>query len=581
MDKTPLGEILVENRLITPVQLEEGLRIQQERGGRIGEILLAQRWLQERDLIYALGLQLDIPFAGPSDALLGSTALAPRVIRFGTSLLAETEIDKLVVLIGRETAEVLGADRGILMMLTDDGQHLRGRVAVGRSPLHDAALDVEDVALDVATGIAGRVARTGLGYFTNDAYADSSFYPGLDQRLGYRTQNLACSALRSRNGKVVGVLQALNRRGGAFSDQDIEILQGLAQQASTALETCQAHHDMLQARERLSRENLALRRELKREYRFKSLLGRSKAMQRIVSTLERACDADVPILVLAEDGAGRSHLAKAIHYNSRRAERPLVTVDCAGRPEPAVELDLFGAVAGAGTRTPHIGAVERANGGTVLLRDVAALPLALQARLLRLLVDGSSTPAGGDTRRPVDVRVIAVSDVDLKDEVQRGRVREDLCYRLNVLPLVLPPLRERREDIPVLARHFLDIHAARMHRSIRGFTPDALEALERYHWPGNVAELEAEVERIAALYAGATMVGVEALRPEIRDGTGSSLGSVTVGASLKDTVHEVESRIIREALVRHRGNRTRVARDLGLSRVGLLQKLRRYGLEEV
>ncbi|MBI3003658.1 MAG: sigma-54-dependent Fis family transcriptional regulator [candidate division NC10 bacterium] len=334
-------------------------------------------------------------------------------------------------------------------------------------------------------------------------------------------------------------------------------------------------------RQGLRREVRRLRREVGSRYGFGNLLGRSPAMRALVSQLEQVAATRSTVLLMGESGTGKELAARALHYHSDRAERPFVVIDCAAIPETLQESELFGHTRGAftGAVAAKRGLFEEAHGGTVFLDEVGDLSGATQAKLLRVLQEGTVRRLGDTRTIQVDVRIIAATNRDLPAEVRAGRFREDLFFRLNVLPLQLPLLRERPEDIPLLAEHFLRRFAAETGRPVRHIAPAALDCLIAYRWPGNVRELEHAIERAVLLSQGETLE-VRDLPPAVQGGGGQGVEEAPL--RLRDAVArlnvDLERGLIRRALARTGGNRTEAAALLGISRRALLYKLKDYGI---
>jgi transcriptional regulator with GAF, ATPase, and Fis domain len=302
------------------------------------------------------------------------------------------------------------------------------------------------------------------------------------------------------------------------------------------------------------------------------IVGNSEAMKLIVGQVATVAQTDLSILVLGETGTGKGLLAKVIHRLSPWRDKPFETLDCAALPENLAESELFGCVRGAFTgATDRPGAFERASGGTLHLPDITELPLHLQPKLLRVLNDKKVRRVGGDRDIDVDVRVIADTNRDIVTEVWAGRFRRDLYYRLNPYPIVLPPLRERREDIAPLVKHFIAKHRARVHRNIESMSPAALERLGEYVFDGNVRELEAIVIR-AMLDASASVIGPESVRPE--DRPSEALVPEPSGNGRQPTLDEMVRAAVRERIAFYGGNRTRAARSLGIDRGTLYDKVK-------
>jgi DNA-binding NtrC family response regulator len=330
---------------------------------------------------------------------------------------------------------------------------------------------------------------------------------------------------------------------------------------------------------RLRDENQRLRALVQEHGAFEDILGSSRALKATLADLELAAATDATVLIFGESGTGKELAARAIHANSRRRGGAFVVVNCAAIPENLIESELFGHRKGAftGATEERKGKFELASGGTLLLDEVAELPLALQPRLLRALQEGEVDKVGAGRPVKVDVRVIAATNRDLERMVRNGAFREDLWYRLDVVPLRMPPLRERKEDIALLAEHFLLKHARRHGRPIPRLEPEAVARLEAYAWPGNVRELENAMERLVVL-ARADTVGVADLPEPVRDDA-SVFGGVRVQLPDEGIVlDEVERDLIVEALRRCKGNQSAASRFLGISRQTLIYRLQKYGL---
>jgi DNA-binding NtrC family response regulator len=337
-------------------------------------------------------------------------------------------------------------------------------------------------------------------------------------------------------------------------------------------------------RKRLKEQAATLRREVEGIYSFHNLVGKSARMRDVYTLLEQASRLDITVLLAGETGTGKELAARAVHYHSARKDRRFVPVNCGALPAELVESELFGHARGAFTGAAGMkrGLFEEAEGGTIFLDEIGELPLPVQVKLNRVLQEREARRVGDTTPIKVNVRVIAATHRDLKAEVQAGRFREDLYYRLNVFPVVLPPLRERREDIPLLASHFLEKHAQVLGRPLTGLDPDALRALTGYPWPGNVRELENAVERAVAVAQGQAIQ----LRDLPADVKGSQEGAIPAEQlarmPYREAVDLARDRVTRDylvALLRELdGNVTRAAERAGLARESLHRLLKRHGV---
>ena len=328
--------------------------------------------------------------------------------------------------------------------------------------------------------------------------------------------------------------------------------------------------------EQMKVEVVRLRSELTTTYAFDNLLGTSPAMQDIFALIEQASGSDIAVLISGESGTGKELIAKSLHYNGLRKQGPFVAINCAAIPEGLIESELFGHEKGAftGAVRRRTGAFERADGGTILLDEIAELQPVLQTKLLRVLQEREIQRLGATTPRAVDVRVLAATNRNPQEAIREGSLREDLYYRLAAFPIAVPPLRERREDIPLLAEHFLNQSNTDAGKSIRGFSAGALRVLLQYDWPGNVRELRNTIERAVVLETGAVLqVGnlpAEIARPPAQWHEGAS--------DKVAPLVEIERRAIGQALKACEGNVAAAARALGLNRATLYRKLKKYGL---
>ncbi|RJR49248.1 MAG: sigma-54-dependent Fis family transcriptional regulator [Desulfobacteraceae bacterium] len=341
----------------------------------------------------------------------------------------------------------------------------------------------------------------------------------------------------------------------------------------------------VEERERLKAENLELKNrveEIDRKYSFSNIIARSEAMANVFDLVRKVSDHKTTVLITGESGTGKELIARAIHTSSPRASGPMIPINCGGIPENLLESELFGYRKGAFTDAvkDKTGYFEEADRGTLFLDEIGDLPLPLQVKLLRALQEGEITPLGGVSPRRIDVRVIAATSKDMKKEVEGGRFREDLYYRINVMPIHLPPLRERRGDIPLLFGYFIDMFNKKLKKNVEGLSSKALPMLMAHSWPGNVRELENVTER-AVLLARGRWITPEDLPENISSGEvfPSSAGPVET-LSLKKAGKNLERELIRRALALTGGNRSQAARILEVSRPMLLSKIKEFGLDK-
>lgn len=332
-----------------------------------------------------------------------------------------------------------------------------------------------------------------------------------------------------------------------------------------------------------ARRELASRREADR-LGFESIIGKAPALMEALSIAHQAMQVDSTVLITGETGTGKDVLAKAIHYGSRRAQSPYVPLCCSAIPDSLVESELFGHVRGAftGAVESRAGKMQVADGGTLFLDEIGEMPIDAQAKLLRVLQDSTFYPVGGVQEIQADVRFICATNRKFAQAIAEGRIREDLYYRINVLPIHLPPLRKRREDIPMLVAHFVAKHAPRVNASVREFAPGALAALNAYDWPGNVRELENTIERILVCNPGASVITAEMLArmlPESRSREIPTLAEFE-GMPLEDATARLERYLIRNALEQSNHVQSHAADRLGTTRRILKYKMDQLGLSE-
>ncbi len=332
-------------------------------------------------------------------------------------------------------------------------------------------------------------------------------------------------------------------------------------------------------KQKLLQENRELKVELADRYTFETIIGNSKKMEDVYKLIAKVAAVDSTVLIQGENGTGKDLVAKAIHYNSKCKDKPFVKIDCTALPEGLLESELFGYKKGAftGANRDKPGRVEKADGGTLFLDEISDLDLPLQAKILRLIQEHRFERLGENQVREVDIRIVASTNRDLEIEMQEGRFRRDLFYRLNVVPIVLPPLREREGDVILITKALLERTCQRYGRRLEGITKEAIEALERYPWPGNVRELENLIERLIVLSDGDTVnVTLESLPDNILAAEEGFLGhAVAQGLSLD----ELEREYIKAVLARTSGHKAEAANILGINRKTLLEKRKRYNLD--
>ncbi len=334
-------------------------------------------------------------------------------------------------------------------------------------------------------------------------------------------------------------------------------------------------------REKLKRENIRLKEEVKREYSFENMIASSSMMLDIFNMIRKIADYDSTVLISGESGTGKELVARAVHYNSTRKDAPFVALNCGAIPGNLLESEFFGHVKGAFTDATRDkrGLFEEASSGTIFLDEIGELPKELQVKLLRVLQEGEIRKLGDTKPIEIHARVVAATAKNLSEEVKKGDFREDLFYRLNVIPIHIPPLRERKEDIPLLVEHFLKRFGKKTGSNIKGVDSSAMKHLMDYHWPGNVRELENTIERAVILEESDTLTteSLPFVGESISDA--SPFSSLSTGFSLKINQKEMEKELIRKAIAETKGNKSKAAKLLEISYRALLYKLNEYNFE--
>ncbi len=482
------------------------------------------------------------PRAEAPRAATGGRLLAlETLVRFSERLLAATDLARLLDELLEALLEVTHADKGFLILLEDGEMSVKASRNLAREAIEGAMDRVSD-------SIIRRVVESRRPLVVADALHDAE-WSGSSSVVNLKLCSVLCAPIMQK-GEVFGVIYLGNDDVvSLFDDRALEALTVFAAQASLLVQNAM----LLDS---LRRENLTLR-EAVSSRQYGDLIGSGASMREVYRRIEKVAATDISVLVTGETGTGKEVVAREIHRRSPRAQGPFVAVNCGAIPEALLESELFGHVKGAftGAIATRLGKFQAAHGGTLFLDEIGDMPPALQVKILRALQDRAVTKVGDSRPEPVDLRVIAATNKVLEDEIKRGAFREDLYYRLNVVAIGLPPLRERDDDVVVIARWFLQKYAKEFDVRVRGFTPGALVAMRKYGWPGNIRELENRVKK-AVVLADRALVSAEDLdlRPEI-------LEPILPLAQAKE---EFQKRYINDVLERNGGNRTKTAKDLGV-----------------
>ncbi|HLK88826.1 MAG TPA: sigma 54-interacting transcriptional regulator [Polyangia bacterium] len=551
-------------------------------------------WQSDPDAVWLAEAGVAAPGGGPnaSRAQAAESRLR-RLLRINKRLNSELRLPRLLEMVLDTVIELTDAERGFLLLEDESGELV---IKAARN-IDQRTLETEELAL--SRSIARQAAAGGEPVVTIDAAGDDRFREALSvSDLHLRSVLAVPLAIK---GHVAGTIYVDHRlRKGAFDQEDVRLVLDFAEQAAIALENARLLGELrrrerqVEALNRRLEAELAARREeisgikvelrenreaLAVRYDYRNIIGRTPRMMELFRLIDRITDTALPVVIQGESGTGKELVARALHANGPRRERPFVGENCAAIPETLLESTLFGYVRGAFTGAEHDtrGLFEIADGGTLFLDEVGEMSPAMQGKLLRVLQEAEIRRVGSERTRKVDVRIIAATNRDLGRMVEEGKFRRDLFFRLNVAAVALPPLRDRRDDIPLMVDHFLEKLARRDGRpASKPIEPGAVARLCAYRWPGNVRELENEVTRAEAL-SGARITAAD-LSPRV--GAAEDAGVIAAedhdNLVLKPRVERLERSLLREALGRAGNNQTKAAELLGLSRFGLQKKLKRY-----
>jgi len=438
----------------------------------------------------------------------------------------------------------LDAERGFVLLQQEHSANL--------TPVASKNIDAQKTSIlsEISSSTVDKVIKTQKPLLAFDTKGDADYDPSQSVIL-QKIASIACVPLMQK-GKLIGVIYIDSRdKTAGFTRQSMDFLEAFANQAAIAIENVKLN-------EKLQKENELLKGEFHRIFAFKDLIGSTKVMQNVFEIMGRVVNNDVTLLLSGETGTGKEVVARAIHQNGNRRDNNFVAVNCAVIPEALIESELFGHKKGSftGAVSDKQGLVEKADGGTLFLDEIGDLGLSMQVKLLRFLQEKSFIAVGDVESKKVSVRIITATNKELNQEVKDGKFREDLYYRLNVLNIHLPPLRDRKKDIPLLVEHFLKKHAQRTKTDLKKITKDAAQVLENYHWPGNVRELENVLERSLVFCTE------NKIEPEHIILTGiEKTGQIEAGMTLDDVSRE----LLNKTLLACDGNKTKAAKMMGVS----------------
>jgi Nif-specific regulatory protein len=476
-----------------------------------------------------------------------------------------TDVKSLLTQILESASKLTGGDASSLLLVDREADELYFEIALGPK-----GSEVKKFSVKMGEGIAGWVAKNNRSLIVNDVDEDPRFLSKISEKVGYATTSILAVPMRVKD-QCVGVLEVINKESGrSFTDEDLEWLEIFSTQAGLAFQNAKTY-------QKLNKELFRLKDQVKISNSYHTLIFKSAIIQEKLEIVKKIATSSSPILITGDSGTGKELFAEQIHKYSDRSENTFIKVNCAAIPENLIENELFGHVKGAFTDAvkDHTGRFELADRGTIFLDEIGELPLSMQAKLLRVIQHGTFEKVGSNTSESVDVRIIAATNRKLNEEVQSGNFREDLYYRLNVLPLEIPPLRKRKDDILPLATFFLSRFNIKNNKNIKGFSSSSVEAMLSYAWPGNVRELENSIERAVIITTSENIRTQDLLLP---DHTSSS-EEMYFDTSLKDAINLFKKEFIQKILDEHSGNQTEASDTLGIQRTYLSRLIKELDIK--
>ena len=496
-----------------------------------------------------------------------STSAISSIDRFkeiSTWVSSVQDLDQLLELIIETATRMMDAKASSLLLLDQKSKKLHFKVATG-----EKGTDVKQFEIDLGQGIAGHVAETGEPLLIPDVAKDPRWYKEISESIGFRTQSIACVPMKLKGG-IIGVVEIIDKAdGSSIRKEDLKILSVFADLAAQAIGNARKiEHD--------KKEISHLKKELQGKY---EIVGESQALRKVISDAIKVANSKSSTLILGESGTGKELLARLIHRVGVRKDEPMIVLNCAALPETLLEDELFGHEKGSftGAASQKIGKFELADRGTIFLDEIGEMSPNMQTKLLRIIQEGVFYRVGGNKSIPVDVRVISATNRNIEEDVAQGRFREDLYYRINVVQIHMPPLRERREDIPLMAEYFLDLFKKERGTSNLRISKQAMDLMVAYDWPGNVREMKNALERAVVMGNGKEILPEDlptfACKPQYP--------GMEVGLSLKEAIDMFKKEFITLNLRHTDGNRSLAAKKMQIQRTYLSRLIAKYKLNGV
>ncbi|MEO0184737.1 MAG: sigma-54-dependent Fis family transcriptional regulator [candidate division WOR-3 bacterium] len=466
------------------------------------------------------------------------------LFEMASSLSSTLELPKILDIIIESAKNLLKAEASSLLLLDETTNELYFASVTG-----EVSERLKNLTVPLDKGIAGACVREGKPKIVDDTTRDKDFYSKIDKSTGFVTRSIIAAPLRI-SGKTIGVIEVLNKKGEqGWTEEDKDLILVIAYQAAQVIQNAQYHL-------RIHEYKDLLKDEIDSRY---ALIGHSEQFKNVLNLAEKVAQSNASVLILGENGTGKELLARYTHRLSPRRDKPFIAVSCAAIPATLLESELFGYEKGAftGALTQHKGRFELANQGTIFLDEIGDMPPETQSKLLRVLQEKEFERLGGTKTIKVDVRVIAATNQNLEEKIKQKLFREDLFYRLNVFPIYVPPLRDRKDDIIILAEHFLSYYSKQMNKDIRKISDEVIERLMQYPWPGNVRELQNVVERAVVL------TNSDTIKPDALMLPSEPIElPLTYDKSLKEAIDEFKMKYIKETIKKCGGNQRKASKIL-------------------
>jgi Nif-specific regulatory protein len=476
-----------------------------------------------------------------------------------------SDVHSLLTQILESATQLCEGEASSLLIVNKEEKKLYFEVALGSK-----GADVKKFTVNMGEGIAGWVASHNTSIIVNDVKNDNRHLKGISKQIDYPSNTMIAAPMRVKD-ECIGVIELINKRGEKlFTQDDLEWLEIFANQAALAVQNARYF-------ERVQAEIQLLQDQLHTDQGYHTFITKSPVIKEKLGIIEQVAKTDSSVLILGESGVGKELFAEQIHLRSRRSKEPFVRVNCAALPESLLESELFGHVKGAFTNAiqNRKGRFETADGGTIFLDEIGDLPLQLQTKLLRVIQEKSFEKVGSDKTVTVNVRILAATNRDIETLVEKGEFRSDLYYRLNVLPLYIPPLRQRPEDISELAGFFLQKNMRAAKKQLAGFSDEAMETLLSYPWPGNIRELENCIERACVICKGEYIQKEDLL---LKTGSAVSYYGEDGGRNLKHAINAFKAQYITRSLEKNNWNQTETAKSLDIQRTYLSRLIKELNI---